>query len=80
VTDDEALVQELVAEVEAHLAACPADGDTAEGILQRWILQARFLRGLHCLEEALRRLVASGRLEQVRLPDGRVFYRAARGP
>jgi hypothetical protein len=74
--DDEQLVEEITGEILAYLDAHPAAADSVEGVVQWWIGQQRFLRGLHAVARALDRLVATGQVERVPGPDGRPLYRA----
>jgi hypothetical protein len=78
--DDDALVDELAAEIRAYLKAHPNAADTLDGIVQWWIVHQRFLRGIQAAERALDRLVGEGQVEKIRTADGRVVFRAARPP
>jgi hypothetical protein len=78
--DDDALVQELSAEIRAYLDAHPEAADTLDGIVQWWIVHQRFLRGVQAAGRALDELVAQGVLEKIRTADGRDIFRARRTP
>lgn len=75
---DNALVDELVAEIQTYLDVHPDAADTLEGVVQWWIVHQRFLRGIEATAQALDRLVAIGSVEAVPGADGKVLYRAAR--
>jgi hypothetical protein len=79
--NDEKLADEVSREILAYLDAHPDAADSLEGVVQWWIVQPRFLRGLSAVGKALERLVEEGEVERVRGPDGRPLYRAgpARG-
>lgn len=77
-TDGDDLVDQLAAEIQAYLEAHPHAADTLDGIVQWWIVHQRFMRGIQATGRAVERLVAEGRLEEIRTPDGRVIFRAAR--
>jgi hypothetical protein len=77
---DDALVDEIAAEIRAYLQAHPDAADTLDGIVQWWIVHQRFLRGIQATERALERLVAENQVERIRTADGRVVFRAARLP
>jgi hypothetical protein len=77
-SDDDDLVGELAAEIREYLAENPEAADTAEGIVQWWIVQRRFARGLSAVSRAIKRLVDEGFLEEVKTADGRSIFRAAR--
>jgi hypothetical protein len=74
--DDDALVDELAAEILRYLEAHPDAADSLDGIVQWWIVHERFLRGVAATGRALERLVADGRIDRVVLPDGGVLFRA----
>src|SRR5262249_52494108 len=78
--DDDAIVDEIAAEILAYLEQHPEAADTLEGVVQWWILQQRFLRGIQSTNRALEGLVAQGQLERVRSADGRTIYRGGRPP
>jgi hypothetical protein len=75
--DDDALVDELAAEILTYLQAHPDAADSLEGIVQWWIVHDRFLRGVAATGRALDRLVDEGRMERITLAGGSVIYRAA---
>jgi hypothetical protein len=77
-TDDDVLVGQLAAEIREYLEENPEAADTAEGILQWWIVQRRLLRGIPAVDRAIKRLVDEGFLEEVHTADGRSIFRAAR--
>jgi Fe2+ or Zn2+ uptake regulation protein len=77
-SDDDVLVDELANEIREYLAKNPEAADTAEGILQWWIVQQRLLRGIPAVVRAIERLVDEGFLEEVKTADGRSIFRAAR--
>lgn len=56
----------------AYWRANPLAADSAEGIRQWWLGEATVTRS--ALEEALRQLVAQGRVRTVAAADGRVRY------
>jgi hypothetical protein len=74
--DDEQLAEEVADEILAYLDVHPDAADTLEGVVQWWIVQQRYLRGLHAVGRALDGLVARGEVERVPGPDGRPLYRA----
>lgn len=74
--DEDAWVDEIETEILDYIRANPSAAESRDGIFQFWILQSRFLRGLRALDQALARLVAQGKLEVVRKPDGGALYRA----
>jgi hypothetical protein len=73
---DGPLIDQLAAEIRAYIDAHPDAADTLENIVNIWIVQQRFLRGIHAARQAIGRLVEEGRLEELRTPDGRSIYRA----
>jgi hypothetical protein len=73
---DEPLVDQLAGEIRAYVDAHPDAADTLENIVNIWIVQQRFLRGIHAAYKAIVRLVEEGRLEEVQAPDGRTIFRA----
>ena len=75
--DDPVWAEEIADEILDYLQLHPSAMESRDGILQCWILQRRFLRGLMALDVALARLLAEGRIEAVRGADGRLLYRAA---
>jgi hypothetical protein len=77
---DGPLVDELAAEIQAYIDAHPDAADTIEGIVNIWIVQQRFLRGIHAARRAIGKLIDEGRLEEIRLPDGRTIFRARTPP
>jgi hypothetical protein len=77
--DDLVWAREIAGEILDYLQRHPAAMDSRDGILQCWILQRRFQRGLAALDAALERLVDEGRIERVRGADGQVLYRAPPG-
>lgn len=76
--DNPVWVEEIVGEILDYLQLHPSAMESRDGILQCWILQRRFLRGLGALDGALDRLVAEGHIERARGADGRMLYRARR--
>lgn len=76
--DDEALVQEIAAEIAAYLDAHPHAAETRDGVFECWILHERFMRGFRALDRALNQLMREGRLETVQLADGGLLYRGVR--
>jgi hypothetical protein len=74
--DEEQLADEVAQEILAYLDIHPDAADSIEGVVQWWIVQQRYLRGLHTVGRALDRLVAEGEVERVQGPDGRPLYRA----
>jgi hypothetical protein len=77
-SDDDTLVDELAAEIREYLDQNPHAADTLDGIVQWWIVQQRFLRGLHAAGRAVKRLIEQGRMEELLTPDGQVIFRAVR--
>jgi len=77
---DDPLVDQLAAEIQAYVDAHPGAADALENIVNIWIVQQRFLRGIHAARAAIVRLVKEGRLEEVRLPDGRIIFRGRTPP
>jgi hypothetical protein len=77
-SDDDTLVDELAAEIRAYLDRNPYAADTLDGIIQWWIVQQRFLRGIHAADRAVKRLIEQGRMEEVHARDGRSVFRAVR--
>lgn len=78
--DDPVWVEEIAGEILAYLRLHPTAMESRDGILQCWILQQRFLRGIAALDVALERLVVEGHIERVQRPDGQVLYRAPGPP
>ncbi|HEX7986764.1 MAG TPA: hypothetical protein VF616_24840 [Duganella sp.] len=76
--DDPIWAEEIADEILDYLQLHPSAMESRDGILQCWILQRRFLRGLAALDVALERLLAEGRIEGVPGADGRMLYRAPR--
>lgn len=76
--DDDAWVEELAYEIRTYLRAHPQAADTLGGVVQWWIVHARFLRGVQATSRALDRLVADGEVERIQTADGRTIFRAAR--
>ena len=74
--DDPVWAEEIAGEILDYLQLHPTAMESRDGILQYWILQRRFLRGLVALDDALERLVAEDRIERVRGADGRMLSRA----
>ena len=72
------LTHEVEREIIDYVSRHPDAADSRDGIFHFWILRERFRRGLHALDQALEHLVASGYLEEVRMPDGRTIFRAAK--
>jgi hypothetical protein len=77
---EDPLIDQLAAEIQAYSVAHPNAADTLENIVNIWIVQQRFLRGIHAAGAAIGRLVKEGRLEEVRTPDGRTIFRARMQP
>jgi hypothetical protein len=75
-SDDNTLVDELAAEIREYLDQNPNAADTLDGIVQWWIVQQRFLRGIQAADRAVKRLIEQGRMEEVQAPDGRSIFRA----
>lgn len=74
--DQPVWAEEIAGEILDYLQLHPSAMESRDGILQCWILQRRFLRGLAALDVALEQLLAKGHLECVRGADGRMLYRA----
>jgi hypothetical protein len=74
--DDPVWAEEIAGEILDYLQRHPSAMESRDGILQCWVLQRRFLRGLAALDTALAQLLSDGRIESVRLADGRLLYRA----
>ena len=74
--NDDQLAAELAQEIRAYLDEHAEAADGLEGVVQWWIVQRRFLRGVRAVSRALDHLVDSGELERVAGPDGRPLYRA----
>lgn len=74
--DQSVWAEEIAGEILDYLQFHPSAMESRDGILQCWILQRRFLRGLAALDVALELLLANGHLECVRGSDGRMLYRA----
>jgi hypothetical protein len=77
-SDDDTLVRELAAEIREYLDQNPNAADTLDGIVNWWIVQPRFLRGIHATGRAVKRLIEQGRMEEIHTPDGRTIFRAVR--
>jgi hypothetical protein len=78
--DDAPFVDQLAAEIGAYIDAHPGAADTLDNIVHIWIVQRRFLYGIHAARQAIGRLVEEGRLEEVQTPDGRTIFRARMQP
>lgn len=76
--DDPIGAEAIAGEILDYLRLHPTAAESRDGILQCWLLQRRFLRGLEALDDALERMVADGRIAVVRGADGRALYRAPR--
>lgn len=77
--DDLVWAKEIAGEILDYLQRHPSAVESRDGILQCWILQRRFQRGLTALDVALERLVDEGRIERVHGANGLVLYRAPHG-
>ena len=78
--DDAPFIDQLAAEIRAYIDAHPDAADTLEHIVNIWIVQQRFLQGLHAARGAIGRLVEEGWLEEIQTPDGRTIFRARMQP
>ncbi len=74
--NDDRPVEELAREIAAYLDMHPDAADSLEGVIQCWVLQDRFLRGIGHVAQALERLIASGEIERIIGPDNRPIFRA----
>ena len=66
-------------EILGYLAENPDAEDTAEGIVQWWLLEQRIQSSTTEVKAALDDLVARNQVVVRRGPDGRIYYRANRG-
>jgi hypothetical protein len=74
--DEDQLADELAREIVAYLDAHPDAADSLEGVVQWWLVQERFLRGIGAVGKALEQLVGTGEIERIAGPDRRPIYRA----
>jgi hypothetical protein len=68
---------EVIAAIEAHLAAHPLAADSAEGVARSWLAAHGVVASPHDVELALATLVRKRRLRQVPLADGNTLYCSA---
>jgi hypothetical protein len=68
--------ENLCIAIQRHLSSHPLAADTAAGILASWLPAQGFEDAAAHIEDALRTLVAAGRLRARLLPDGNVLYAA----
>jgi hypothetical protein len=78
--DGAPFIDQLAAEIRAYIDAHPDAADTLENIVNIWIVQQRFLQGIHAARRAIDRLLEEGRLEEIQTPDGRTIFRARTQP
>jgi hypothetical protein len=74
------LVAELETAIRNYLAAHPGAADSAAGIQRWWLPHALSGRPLAELERVLAQMAASGKVSEIRLPDGTVMFGTVRHP
>lgn len=73
---DPEAVERILAEVRRYIAVHSSATDTAAGIMRWWLHSDPGAAGsLADVERALERLEASGEVERIAMPNGRVAYR-----
>lgn len=76
--DDDEQVAGAADAIRRYLERKPNASETPEGVARWWLLSQRYRDTRQLVQRALDRLEASGHVERVRLPGGRVMYRMPR--
>lgn len=72
---DSATIDSATAAIRRYLAEHPGSADTVEGVAGWWLPRQRARETLTVVTLALRRLSASGEVQESRTTDGRVIYK-----
>ena len=61
-------------EIRQHLALHPNAADSAEGVLDWWLMGRRSEQSAHVVDEAMQWLLEQGAVTRRVMPDGQIVY------